>query len=100
MDSTAITFDAIIHASTFYALATYATSRLSYTATLPSDATYTVTSTTTSSGIHDTSTLHYDVSQITLLHASTLHVTDPQRLSSPPVPDSSYAKLQTRRGFP
>ena len=50
--------------------------------------------------IHDTSTIHYDVSQITLLHASTLHVTDPQRLPSPPMRDSSYATLETRRGLP
>ena len=38
--------DAIIHSSNFCTLATY-----SYTTTLPTDATYTVTSTATASGI-------------------------------------------------
>ena len=100
MDATEITSDTILHSSNFYTLATYATSRLSYTATLPTDATYTVTSTATASSFYNTSTLHYDFSQITFLHASTFYVTDPERLPSPPMRDSGYATLETRRGLP
>ena len=46
----------------------------------------------TISWLRDTSSIHYNFSQITFFHATTIHVTNPQRLSCSPMRDPSYMR--------
>ena len=100
MDSTETAFDTILHDPNFNTLATHTTHRLPGTTTISTDATYTVTSTATTSGHYDTSTLHHNFSKVPLLHASTFHVADPERLPRSALRDSCHGPLETRRGLP
>ena len=100
LDSTEIAFDTIFNYSTLTTLAKHATHRLPDTTTISTDATYAVTSATTSSGHYDPSTLHHDLSQVTFLHASIFHVADPERLPRSAMRDPGHGQLETRRGFP
>ena len=97
LDSTEIAFDTIFNYSTSITLAKHATYRLPDTTTFPTDATYAVTSATTTSGNYDSSTLYHNFSKVTLLHASTLYVADSERLSCTHMRDPSHAPLETRR---
>ena len=94
--STKIAFDTILHNSHWPRLQPTG----SGTTTISTDATYTVTSTATTSGHYDTSTLHHNVSKVPLLHASTFHVADPERLPRSALRDSCHGPLETRRGLP
>ena len=97
LDPTAIAFDTIFNYSISISLAKLATYRSPDTTTFPTDATYTVTSSTTTSDNYDSSTLYHNFSKATFLHTSTFNVADPERLSGPHMRDPSHAQLETRR---
>ena len=78
MDPTEITNDAAFHISISHAVELYGTTSPVSSATFPSDATSTLSSTTTSSGIRYTSTIHYSITKVTLIHPNTFNVANPQ----------------------
>ena len=82
LDSTTTAFDTIFNYSISTTLANGTTSSLSNTITFSTDATYTVTSATTTSDHDDSSTLSHNFTKVTFLHASTFCVANSERLSA------------------
>ena len=100
LDPTTFANDAAIHNSFSHALELHGTTSTLCPATLPSGTTDILSSTAASSGIHYTTTIHYNLTQVTLTHPTIFHVANPQRLPCASMRDPGYATLEAGRGLP
>ena len=100
MDPTEITNDAAFHISISHVVELYGAIAALDSATFPSGATNLFSSATTSTRIHYTTAIHYNITKVTFIHTAHFHVSNPQRLSCTSMRDPSHATLETGRGFP